>query len=69
IRTSEDIGEIVFNLVRHGLMGKQDSDQKIDFVAGYGGRTFAEILNVRPSFEYCPERDEWRASYESAASA
>lgn len=65
IRRSDDFGEIVFNLVEHGLMGKQDSDSKADFLGGYGGRPLDEVFRVRPIFEYYPERDEWKASYES----
>ena len=68
VRRSEDFGEIVFNLVAHGLMGKQESDSKEDFSGGYGGRTFYEVFQVRPIIEYCPERDEWKTSYVSAKS-
>ncbi len=65
IRDSGDFGEIVFNLVEHGLMGKQDSDRKEDFFHGYGGLPFEDVFQVRPVFEYNAERDEWKATYES----
>ena len=32
---TEDIGEIVFNLVEGGLLNKQDSDHKADFANGF----------------------------------
>jgi uncharacterized repeat protein (TIGR04138 family) len=68
LTASEDIGEIVFNLVEHGLMGRRESDHREDFDHGYGGKSFAQVFAVDPQLEYCPERDEWTASYRSAAS-
>ncbi len=35
IRRTEDVGEIVFNLIEAGLMGRQDSDSRGDFAGGY----------------------------------
>ncbi len=35
ITRTEDFGELVFNLVNHGLLGKTDRDQKEDFANGY----------------------------------
>ncbi len=67
LTTSEDVGEIVFNLVEHGLMGRRESDQRTDFDQGFGGKTFAEVFAVDPQLDYCPERDEWKASYRNAA--
>ncbi len=66
VRRSEDFGEIVFNLVEHELMGKQESDSRQDFACGYGGRPFREVFDVRPVLEYSSERDEWKTSYVSA---
>ena len=66
IYKTDDFGELVFNLVEHGLMGKQESDEKEDFSDGYGGRALAEVFSVKPVFEYNAERDEWKATYESA---
>ena len=68
IRRSDDFGEIVFNLVDHGLMGSQQSDTKEDFQDGWGGRPFEDVFSVRPVFQYNPERDEWKATYESVVS-
>ena len=68
VKRSEDFGEVVFNLVEHGLMGKQETDSKSDFACGFGGRTFSEVFQVRPVLTYCSERDEWKASYVSAES-
>ena len=48
IYKTEDIGEIVFNLVEAGLLNKQDSDCKADFANGF---------NFREAFEesYSPD--------------
>ena len=35
INKTEDIGEIVFNLVDHGILGKTDDDSRGDFADGY----------------------------------
>lgn len=42
IKHDEDFGEIVFNLVESGLMGKTDSDSKQDFKAACDFKTFFE---------------------------
>ncbi len=44
IRRSEDFGEIVFNLVESGLMGKTENDTRDDFKNGYD---FEEAFRVR----------------------
>ena len=41
IRRTEDFGEMVFNLVNRGLLGKTDQDKKEDFAGGYD---FAEAF-------------------------
>lgn len=43
ITRTEDLGEIVFNLVNHGLLGKTDEDRKSDFANGYD---FHEAFDV-----------------------
>lgn len=40
IKHDEDFGEIVFNLVESGLMGKTDSDSKQDFKSDCDFKTF-----------------------------
>ena len=35
IQQCEDLGEIVFNLVEHGILGKTDEDSRDDFAGGY----------------------------------
>ncbi|MBA4149377.1 MAG: hypothetical protein H0X66_14780 [Verrucomicrobia bacterium] len=35
IRSSEDFGEMVFNMVEHNLLAKTDSDTRSDFKDGY----------------------------------
>lgn len=42
IYTTEDIGEIVFNLVEGGLLNKQESDHKEDFSNGFDFREVFE---------------------------
>ena len=44
IYSTEDIGEIVFNLVEGGMLNKQDSDHKEDFASGYD---FWEVFEER----------------------
>jgi uncharacterized repeat protein (TIGR04138 family) len=44
VKSCEDFGEIVFNLVDVGLLGKQPSDRKEDFQGGYNfDEAFPEI--------------------------
>ena len=66
VQQGEHFGDIVFNLIDEGLMGRQDSDSPHDFAGGYGDRTFEDLFEVRPVFEYFPESDEWKASYDNA---
>jgi uncharacterized repeat protein (TIGR04138 family) len=35
IRCTEDVGEIVFNMVETGLLGKTEKDSRADFASGY----------------------------------
>jgi uncharacterized repeat protein (TIGR04138 family) len=35
ITCTEDVGEIVFNMVETGLLGKTDEDSRADFAGGY----------------------------------
>jgi len=35
IQRTEDVGEIVFNMVETGLLGKTDKDSRADFANGY----------------------------------
>lgn len=35
IRRTEDVGEIVFNMVEAGLLGKTEKDSRTDFANGY----------------------------------
>ncbi|MCS6771772.1 MAG: hypothetical protein NZ740_07060 [Kiritimatiellae bacterium] len=39
IRSTEDVGEIVFNLVREGVFGKTEQDRIEDFHGGYDFET------------------------------
>ena len=60
ITTTADFGEIVFNLVDYGLMGKQESDCREDFHDVYD---FSDVFELRPLFYYCPDENDWRTSY------
>jgi uncharacterized repeat protein (TIGR04138 family) len=52
---TEDIGEIVFNLVDAGLLNKQDSDLKEDFAAGFDFRdAFEENFVPRVPWHSAP---------------
>lgn len=35
LRRTEDVGDLVFNLVEAGVLGKTDRDQRSDFAKGY----------------------------------
>jgi len=43
VRRTEDFGEIVFNLVETGVLGRTESDQRADFAGGYD---FAEAFRA-----------------------
>lgn len=60
VRTTQDFGQIVFNLIDHDLMGKQDSDRAEDFQGVYD---FAHVFDITPLFHYSRRGDEWKASY------
>lgn len=60
ITETADFGELVFNLVEHDLMGKQDSDSKADFQEVYD---FSEVFDLAPRFSYRAEHDEWQTDY------
>lgn len=47
IRTTEDFGEIVFNMVENGLMSKTEKDSRNDFKNIYG---FQEAFDSRELF-------------------
>lgn len=35
LTSTEDIGEVVFNMVEYGLLGKTEEDRRADFAGGY----------------------------------
>lgn len=52
IKRCEDFGEIVFNLVESGLMGRTESDTKEDFKGGYDFKTaFDEGFQLKGKFD------------------
>ena len=60
VTRTNDFGELVFNLVEHDLMGKQDSDSVADFDEIY---SFEEACELDVRFSYRAERDEWQTDY------
>jgi uncharacterized repeat protein (TIGR04138 family) len=64
VHSTDDFGEIVFNLVAYDLMGKQDSDSRQDF---HGVYDFEEVFDLSPVFSYALDRDEWKAAYVARA--
>ena len=49
VERCEDLGEIVFNLVDVGILGKSDEDKKEDFAGGYDFDTaFAAPFRPKP---------------------
>lgn len=61
IRRCEDFGEMVFNLVNAGVLGKTDNDHKSDFTGGYDFETAFTV-------PFVPERVRDRTAAPSSAS-
>lgn len=49
VRKNEDWGEIVWNLVQSGLMGKTEKDSKEDFRGGY---SFEEAFSLEKTLDF-----------------
>lgn len=65
IRCCEDFGEIVFNLVETGLMGKTASDSREDFKGGFDFKTaFDDEFQIKGkfnvTFKWEPSRTKYR---------
>ncbi len=60
VRRTGDFGEIVFALVEHDLMGKQETDSLDDFRDLY---EFDDVFDVSPVFGYSRDKDEWQTEY------
>jgi len=59
IRRCEDFGEIVFNLVDKGILGKTDEDRKEDFAGGYDfNKAFREPFRPSGSRQAHPSQAE-----------
>ena len=51
VHRTEDIGEIVFNLVETGVLGKTEKDSKEDFADGYDfEETFGNLFSLDKDF-------------------
>lgn len=50
VRRCEDFGELVFNLIDHGILSKTETDTRMDFAGGYDfGEAFRKpFLPARP---------------------
>jgi len=49
VRRTEDFGEIVFNLVERGLLGKTEKDAREDFAGGFDfDQAFEGPVKVEP---------------------
>jgi uncharacterized repeat protein (TIGR04138 family) len=55
VERCEDFGEIVFNLVEKGILGKNDQDRKEDFAGGYDFDK-AFCVPFRPELKPSPAR-------------
>lgn len=51
IQSTVDIGNIVFNLVEHGFMGKREDDTLDDFSDGFDVDTYFWKAYIKKSFE------------------
>ena len=60
IKTTDDIGNIVFNLVEYNLMGREENDKIENFRNLYD---FDKVFNLKPKFLYDYERKEWKVEY------
>lgn len=60
IKTTRDIGNIVFNLIDYNLMGMEPFDTKEQFNDLYN---FKEVFNLKPIVSYLPKEDRWIISY------
>ena len=48
IQTTEDVGEVVFNLIEIGLLSRRDADSRLDFADGFDFEpTFEEEFRQR----------------------
>lgn len=51
IFATEDLGEVVFNMVEKGLLNKQDSDDREQFAEGFSFRdAFDQGVTIEPSW-------------------
>ncbi len=65
---TEDLGEVVFNLVESGKLGKTDSDRKEDFANGYDfEKTFAQPFLPRDQRRPVNDADDTSARPQSSA--
>jgi uncharacterized repeat protein (TIGR04138 family) len=60
VARTDDWGEIVFKLIEHDLMGKQESDRREDFNAVYD---VARSFDVDLDIDYDVDKDNWKVSY------
>ncbi|MDO8508821.1 MAG: hypothetical protein Q7S27_04005 [Nanoarchaeota archaeon] len=60
IHNTRDIGELVYNLINHNLLGKQDSDKIEDFNNIFN---FNRAFNLKPKFKYDLVKNKFLTKY------
>lgn len=60
VRTTKDIGNIIFKLVEYELMRKQSHDKEEDFHKVYD---FNKVFNLKPILSYLHEEKKWKVKY------
>mgnify|MGYP001574467273 CR=1 FL=1 len=60
VHSTDDIGKLVFNLVKFGLMGKQEEDSQNDFHDVF---KFIDEFTLKPDFFFNQKREEWNIRY------
>ncbi len=60
VKSTNDLSEIVFNLVEHNLLKIRKNDRKENFDNIYD---FNEVFDLVPIFIYSREKDEWQVKY------
>ncbi len=63
IKTTKDIGDIVFQLVEYDLLGKQEEDRIEEFNNFYDFNAVFDLKPVVSYYPYYPEEGEWKVKY------
>lgn len=60
IEKTDDIGELVFQLVEYDLLGKQEHERREDFNSLYD---FNKVFNLKPKLKLNSKINEWETKY------